>query len=144
MASHYMYIYCTMAPGADSTDESCQDQRPCLSNRHSTDESCPDQRTCLSSPAHSTDVSYQDQQPCLSSPRYQGSRHHGGQDDHLHPVLHIAQVDGVWEGRGIYSTWRGNQAPHAAIPRTTRGEFTYKQRSWYLLVYRCLYLNIHS
>ena len=66
-----MYIYCTMAPGAHSTDESSQDQRTCLrSPAHSTDVSCPDQRPCLSKPALSTDVSCQDLRPCLISPRY--------------------------------------------------------------------------
>merc|ERR1712212_1298010 len=73
-----MYIYCTMAPGAHSTDESSQDQRT-----------------------------------CLSSSRDQGSRHHRGQDNHLHPVPHIAQADGDCWGKGhlqylsgYLATWR--------------------------------------
>merc|ERR1712212_143131 len=92
-----MYIYCTMAPGAHSTDESSQDQRTCLS----------------SSGAHSTDESSQDQRTCLSSSRDQGSRHHRGQDNHLHPVPHIAQADGDCWGKGhlqylsgYLATWR--------------------------------------
>ena len=43
----------------------------------------------------------QDQQ---GSPRHQARRHHRVQDDHLHPVPHIAQADGDCGGRGIYST----------------------------------------